>query len=112
MDPGDVGHVNPGAGFGPWPQSEHLLRDLLAETEDRVHPCTATGTATTVTAWGRAADIHCRRSARALVDQDLPALGAGPFRCATSANAFGNCPRHAAAATPSGRQNGSAYSAT
>jgi predicted alpha/beta hydrolase family esterase len=34
VDLGDVGHVNPDAGFGPWPQGEELLRDLLAETAD------------------------------------------------------------------------------
>jgi uncharacterized protein len=32
VDLGDVGHVNVDAGFGPWPQGEELLRDLLAET--------------------------------------------------------------------------------
>ncbi|TDV41408.1 hypothetical protein CLV71_12098 [Actinophytocola oryzae] len=31
---GDVGHVNPASGFGPWPQGEELLRALLAETAD------------------------------------------------------------------------------
>jgi predicted alpha/beta hydrolase family esterase len=31
VDLGDVGHVNVDAGFGPWPQGEALLRDLLAE---------------------------------------------------------------------------------
>lgn len=31
VDLGEVGHVNPDAGFGPWPQGEELLRDLLAE---------------------------------------------------------------------------------
>ncbi|MTD56587.1 RBBP9/YdeN family alpha/beta hydrolase [Amycolatopsis pithecellobii] len=31
---GDAGHVNTEAGFGPWPQGEELLRDLLAETAD------------------------------------------------------------------------------
>ncbi|WP_345626309.1 RBBP9/YdeN family alpha/beta hydrolase [Rugosimonospora acidiphila] len=34
VDLGDAGHVNPAAGFGPWPQGERLLRDLLAETAD------------------------------------------------------------------------------
>ncbi len=34
VDLGDAGHVNPEAGFGPWPQGEALLRDLLAETAD------------------------------------------------------------------------------
>jgi uncharacterized protein len=29
-DLGDAGHVNTDAGFGPWPQGEQLLRDLLA----------------------------------------------------------------------------------
>ncbi|WP_329058104.1 RBBP9/YdeN family alpha/beta hydrolase [Amycolatopsis sp. NBC_01480] len=32
VDLGDADHVNPEAGFGPWPQGEALLRDLLAET--------------------------------------------------------------------------------
>jgi predicted alpha/beta hydrolase family esterase len=32
VDLGDAGHVNTGAGFGPWPRGEELLRDLLAET--------------------------------------------------------------------------------
>ena len=32
VDLGDTGHVNPEAGFGPWPQGEVLLRNLLAET--------------------------------------------------------------------------------
>ncbi|MHA6764464.1 RBBP9/YdeN family alpha/beta hydrolase [Streptacidiphilus sp. PAMC 29251] len=32
VDLGDAGHVNPEAGFGPWPQGEDLLRDLLTET--------------------------------------------------------------------------------
>lgn len=25
---GDVGHLNPAAGFGPWPRAEELIRDL------------------------------------------------------------------------------------
>jgi uncharacterized protein len=33
VDLGDAGHVNPDAGFGPWPRGEELLRELLAETE-------------------------------------------------------------------------------
>jgi predicted alpha/beta hydrolase family esterase len=33
VDLGDAGHVNPEAGFGPWPQGKELLRDLLAECE-------------------------------------------------------------------------------
>ncbi|MEV6634894.1 alpha/beta hydrolase [Actinoplanes sp. NPDC051470] len=32
VDLGNAGHVNPEAGFGPWPQGEALLRDLLAQT--------------------------------------------------------------------------------
>ncbi len=32
VDLGDAGHVNPDAGFGPWPQGEELLRNLLADT--------------------------------------------------------------------------------
>lgn len=35
VDLGDVGHVNPDAGFGPWPEGEKLLRDLLDETARR-----------------------------------------------------------------------------
>jgi predicted alpha/beta hydrolase family esterase len=31
-DLGDAGHVNIDAGFGPWPQGEQLLRDLLTRT--------------------------------------------------------------------------------
>jgi predicted alpha/beta hydrolase family esterase len=34
VDLGNAGHVNLDAGFGPWPQGEELLRDLLAETTD------------------------------------------------------------------------------
>ncbi|MEU5563396.1 RBBP9/YdeN family alpha/beta hydrolase [Micromonospora musae] len=34
VDLGGAGHVNPEAGFGPWPRGEELLRDLLAETAD------------------------------------------------------------------------------
>ena len=32
VDLGNAGHVNPEAGFGPWPQGEQLLRDILAQT--------------------------------------------------------------------------------
>lgn len=34
VDVGDAGHINPDAGFGPWPQGERLLDDLLALTAD------------------------------------------------------------------------------
>jgi len=34
-DAGDVGHLNPAAGFGPWPDAGALLRDLAAEGVDR-----------------------------------------------------------------------------
>ncbi|SMH36078.1 RBBP9/YdeN family alpha/beta hydrolase [Azospirillum agricola] len=30
IDAGEVGHINPAAGFGPWPMGEKLVRDLLA----------------------------------------------------------------------------------
>ena len=30
VDLGDVGHLNPAAGFGPWPRAEELLRELAA----------------------------------------------------------------------------------
>ena len=29
-DAGDVGHLNPAAGFGPWPEADALLRDLAS----------------------------------------------------------------------------------
>lgn len=29
---GDVGHLNPAAGYGPWPHAQELLDDLLATT--------------------------------------------------------------------------------
>lgn len=32
VDVGDAGHVNVEAGFGPWPEGEELLRDLLTAT--------------------------------------------------------------------------------
>ena len=32
VDLGDAGHVNPESGFGPWPQGERLLEDLLTES--------------------------------------------------------------------------------
>ncbi|TDU01830.1 hypothetical protein EDD99_0209 [Streptomyces sp. 846.5] len=34
VDLGAVGHVNPDSGFGPWPQGEELLRELLANSAD------------------------------------------------------------------------------
>lgn len=34
VDLGAVGHVNPEAGFGPWPRGEELLRELLADSAD------------------------------------------------------------------------------
>ena len=37
VDLGDAGHVNPESGFGPWPQGERLLEDLLAEAADPGH---------------------------------------------------------------------------
>ncbi|MGS2811189.1 RBBP9/YdeN family alpha/beta hydrolase [Nocardia sp. MW-W600-9] len=30
---GDVGHLNPAAGYGPWPRAQELLDDLLAMTD-------------------------------------------------------------------------------
>ncbi|MBW0274006.1 alpha/beta hydrolase [Nocardia sp. MH4] len=33
VDLGDVGHLNPAAGYGPWPRAQELLDDLLAMTE-------------------------------------------------------------------------------
>ncbi len=33
---GDVGHLNPAAGFGPWPQAATLLRATLLTTAGRV----------------------------------------------------------------------------
>lgn len=32
FDAGEVGHLNPAAGFGPWPQALPLLEQLAAET--------------------------------------------------------------------------------
>lgn len=32
-DAGNVGHLNPAAGFGPWPEATALLRDLVRRTE-------------------------------------------------------------------------------
>lgn len=31
---GDVGHLNPVSGFGPWPQAEQLIRELGALSEE------------------------------------------------------------------------------
>jgi predicted alpha/beta hydrolase family esterase len=30
VDLGDVGHLNPGSGYGPWPRAESLIADLSA----------------------------------------------------------------------------------
>ncbi|WP_068278578.1 RBBP9/YdeN family alpha/beta hydrolase [Aldersonia kunmingensis] len=32
VDVGDVGHLNPAAGYGEWPRAEELLNELLAAT--------------------------------------------------------------------------------
>jgi len=31
-DAGDVGHLNPAAGFGPWPEGARLWREMIIET--------------------------------------------------------------------------------
>jgi predicted alpha/beta hydrolase family esterase len=31
-DAGDVGHLNPAAGFGPWPEGRRLVERLIMET--------------------------------------------------------------------------------
>ncbi|QDQ97339.1 RBBP9/YdeN family alpha/beta hydrolase [Tomitella fengzijianii] len=35
VDLGAVGHLNPAAGFGPWPRAEELLAELIESTADR-----------------------------------------------------------------------------
>ncbi|ATQ27745.1 alpha/beta hydrolase [Rhodococcus ruber] len=37
VDLGDVGHLNPAAGYGYWPDAENLLRQLLDSTALPVH---------------------------------------------------------------------------
>ena len=33
QDAGDAGHINTDAGFGPWPDGERLLAELMTEGE-------------------------------------------------------------------------------
>lgn len=33
VDLGDVGHLNPASGFGPWPRAESLIVDLIADAK-------------------------------------------------------------------------------
>lgn len=36
VDVGEVGHLNPAAGFGPWPQAEELLHQLIGHVDPAV----------------------------------------------------------------------------
>lgn len=36
VDLGEVGHLNPASGYGPWPRAEALIAELMAQADARV----------------------------------------------------------------------------